>query len=314
MMTAVRAAGRAFKSSVGLNAIGGAVAGAVGVVVTETIQEWRTPLPDKESGEIEKEAWEMLFGESALPDLYPGAGNPLGLLDNGTQKLSYYLENSACYFSDYIAEVYGLEKKPCKNNLDGFEYDPFRAALFLGGPVANNVTKAILGYTDVGVLRNGKSIVMPTPVRKSKTIRWAQLHGEDGYGIYNGKLEVAKRYDDGKLVERAVYKLIDKNDRSIITPRVDKDGFLENEWLTIVKLKYHDYTTVIIGGMHGYSTHAFSREITQNIESLKRITNNYELYQVIVPVNLVHEENLIGRLETVGELDWNSAKVQELSA
>jgi hypothetical protein len=148
---------------------------------------------------------------------------------------------------------------------------------------------------------------------KNKKIRWGQLHGEDGYGNYNGKDEFAKRYDNGELVKRAVYKLIDKNDNSILSPQINEEGFLETEWLTIVKLKEFNSTKVIIGGMHGYSTEAFARQITKNLEQLEKITKKIPQYQAIVPVELTHSKNLRGTDITTGKLNWKEARVQEIS-
>lgn len=299
--------------------IAGAIAGGpLGTLGDKTLDaasggRWVTLFGPKNVGEVELDAWKVLFNESTPPGLYPGKGNPLGILDNGIQKLSSYLENSSSSFSSYITKAMNLKCEFCKNNnYDEFNYSERKNALFLGGPVANDIVKDLLGYTDIVVIRNGETVKMPKPVMSNKKIRWSQLHGIEGYGIYNGKTETAKRYDEKKLVDRAVYKLIDKNDSSIITPSIDRNGFIENEWLTIVKLKELNTTKVIIGGMHGYSTEAFSSDITKNLEQLDKLTNKFNQYQIIIPVNLTHDTNLLGKPFTFGELNWEGAKVQEI--
>ncbi|MDM3872206.1 hypothetical protein QSV34_12700 [Porticoccus sp. W117] len=291
--------------------VAGSIAGGIGSSVGGDI--WKAISNSNEVGEVEKEALEVLFESNNLPGIYPGSGNPLGLIDNGFKKLSTFLEFSSSSFSSYIQKAHNLELEIVENNLHhDFNYNPHKSALFLGGPVANDYVKKILGYTDKRVIRDKDVVNLPIPDESNKRVRWVQLHGETDYGIYNGKKELAKRYDNGKLVERAIYKLYDKNEKFTFRPLLSYEGFLEREWMTIVKLNELNSTKVIIGGMHGHSIEAFSRNITINLENIRSLSSKFDQFQVIVPVDLSHVKNLSGRFHTIGQLEWREAKIQEL--
>ena len=116
----------------------------------------------------------------------------------------------------------------------------------------------------------------------------------------------------GLEVERAVYKLLDKNTGEYLVPEIE-NGFLMSEWLTIVRIKDRESFKVVLGGMHGYSTEEFSRNITSNIEKLKSIVGSDEQYQVIVPVILTHGPDSTGRVYTHGEINWSKARKHTIS-
>lgn len=107
--------------------------------------------------------------------------------------------------------------------------------------------------------------------------------------------------------------MLDKLTREVLVPEIE-NGFLMNEWITIARLRDGNKYQVVIGGMHGYSTEAFCRNITRSIEQLQKVVGNLQQYQVIVPVRLTHGKDLTGRHWTSGDIDWPNAKSHEIIA
>ena len=287
----------------------GGLTGAVGERLFTTV------FPDDNDVDADAGALEWLTGTSAdLPAIFAGEGNSIGSA-LGIAGTSNYLTYAASQFSSYVSRALRpVRHHALDNSDDPFIYDRRRTAIFLGGPAANHVTSALLGYLNLTVEQDGKSTDMPVPDRTNRRTRWAQIHGEQGYGVYSGKLELAARYSSssGRVVERPVYKLLDKLTGEVISPSVEQ-GFLANEWLTIVRLNDAGVPKIVIGGMHGYSTEAFCKDISSNIERLRQLTGAVPEYQVIVPVRLSNSEDLTGRWHTFGEIDWAGARTHVIS-
>lgn len=289
----------------------GGITGEIGVNIFSTIYR-----SDKDVGEVEKDALSVLFGETEqIPSIYAGVGNLQGNAI-GIKSASGYLNYSAEQFTSYILRAL----RPTLNVVDTnegneFTYDHRRNSLFLGGPAANIITAKLLGYNCISVPCAGTAKEMPVIDIGNKRTRWAQIHGETDYGVYQGKKLVAKRYSlsTGKEVERPVFKMFDKKTGKILVPEI-KDDFLMSEWLTIVRLREVESYTVIIGGMHGHSTEAFCRNITNSIEKLERIVAGADQYQLIVPVMLEHKEDKLGKRYTSGQIAWEDALVENISA
>jgi hypothetical protein len=282
--------------------------GSIGAEIFNTI------FKPKEIGEVEKEALGVLLGKSeTLPSIYAGEGNALARA-KGLQGISNYLTYSSSQFSGFIGRAFKSEIIVSdSNSSDIFSYDARKNSIFLGGPAANDITSRLLGYRQIEITRNEKIVSFPTVDRASTVTRWAQLYGETGYGIYNGKLELARRFSarTGEEVNRPVYKLLDKMTGEVQAPVIE-DNFLMSEWLTIVRVKDEDSIKVVIGGMHGYSTEAFCRDISRSLEQLHSIAGPLEQYQVVVPVTLTHRVNRLSIRYTAGEIDWKGAKVHEI--
>jgi len=294
---------------------GGAMlaSGFLGAIANELFNTIYKP---KEVGEAEKEALGVLFGESdALPSLYAGEGNILARA-KGLKGISKYLGYSAEQFSSYIGRAFKAEFNLLNNNGgEVFSYDTKKDSLFLGGAAANDITSGLLGYKEKEMTVGNDVVLFPTADRANTVTRWVQLYGETGYGIYNGKQQLARRYSarTGKEVERPIYKILDKKTGKTLEPIIEND-FLMSEWLTIVRIRDAFSTKVIIGGMHGYSTEAFCRNISVNLERLSSVVGTKEQYQVIVPVTLSHKLNRLSKLYTVGDIDWKNAKAHEIYA
>lgn len=284
--------------------------GSIGERILNTIYR------ESDIGEVEKEALYVLLGESdEVPSIYAGEGNLLGSTSE-IKGISGYLHYSASQFSSYVAKALNPIRNIVNDNSNhAFLYDRQRSSIFLGGPSANRVTSKLLGYKEVKVHQAGKKIPMAVVDMNSKRTRWGQVYGESGFGIFNGKLELAARFSSstGKEVKRPVYRMLDKLTREVLVPEIE-NGFLMNEWITIARLRDGNKYQVVIGGMHGYSTEAFCRNITRSIEQLQKVVGNLQQYQVIVPVRLTHGKDLTGRHWTSGDIDWPNAKSHEIIA
>lgn len=265
-------------SAIGAGVVGG-FTGGVGRKVFNTIFP-----SDKGVVEADREALEVLFGGTdELPSIFAGAGNLQGAAV-GINNTSVYLSYSAEKFTNYITKV----MRPVLNVVESnegneFIYDHRKSSLFLGGPPANEITSKLLGYSRVSLSCDG------------------------------GKRLFARRFSSstGKEVERPVFKMIDKNSGELFVPRIDQ-GYLASEWLSIIRLKEGKKHTVVIGGMHGYSTEAFCKYITRNIEHLKNIVGEYEQFQVVVPVSLAHRKDNLGTTYTSGEINWEHALYEQI--
>ncbi|MCI0563541.1 MAG: hypothetical protein MN733_34125 [Nitrososphaera sp.] len=286
----------------------GGFSGPIGERIFNTIYR------EKDIGEVEKEALGVLLGErDEVPSIYAGEGNILGSTV-GLEGISVYLDYAASQFSSYVAKALNpIRNVVHDNSNDAFIYDRRRNSIFLGGPSANRVTSQLLGYKEAEVCQGDKKIPMAVVDMNNKRTRWGQVYGESGFGIFNGRLELAARYSSrtGKEVKRPVYKMLDKLTGELLAPAI-VNGFLMNEWLTIARLRDGNAYNVVIGGMHGYSTEAFCRNITRSIEQLQRAVGNLQQYQVIVPVMLSHGKDLVGRYYTSGDIDWPNAKNHEI--
>jgi len=141
--------------------------------------------------------------------------------------------------------------------------------------------------------------------RDSK-FRWAFFVGDSGYGIHGGVKLEAKRFDNKNEVERPLYGIYDNlysPERPLFFEKNNR-GFLMNEALIITRDKHPQNPkrfATTLGGVHGYSTEAFARDIINNLERLKDIVGDTPCYQVYVPVKLKHQN-----MFTVGELDWKN--------
>lgn len=268
--------------------------------------------------DAQKDLLAPIFGTfEEMPSVFAGTGNRRALI-NGERVLSEYLYDASCTFNSYIANAFG--KKLLESD-DGkiFAYRPEKNHLFLGGPVANDVVAKISGYTFKEIIENGKKVQFPVLDRKSTRLRWAFNLGTTGYGIYNGQEKKALRYEKGELVERPLYGLIDLGSNIETFSGLDDGNFLQNDFLTIIKLQ--EQTTgkyqVIIGGKHGYSTKAFSRDLSFNLENTLKLIlgkGNPSEFQILIPAPLIHYHNktLVGGNYTKAELDWSGAKIQNL--
>lgn len=266
----------------------------------------------------DKELISFLFNSENLPKVYAGEGNKLAKSE-GKLGLSSYLRNASETFNAFIPKAFGLEIIKKDSDDQVFAYNPHQSALFLGGPVANDETARLAHYRFEEIaLDNGKTVRLPVFDKTLKQYRWGQLHGEKGFGVYVNKKtgvserRTAKRYDGGNLVERPIYALVDLSTNTEIFPSIE-NGFLKNEWLTIIKRVENKRSKVIIGGLHGYSSEAFARDIDKNLEKLKSMVGNKNEFQIIIPVHLDHTKALDGRWYTSGALVWEESQVHEIT-
>lgn len=299
--------------AVGVTAvIGGVVGGFTGGVGEKILS---TVFPgDKDIRDAEKEALQVLFGAAEdLPSIFAGAGNLQGKAI-GIDRTSDYLTYSANQFTNYILRAMHPVLNVVKSN-EGheFTYDYRKNALFLGGPPANEITSRLLGYRKVEISCDGAAKTLPVADRNNTRTRWAFVYGESDYGIYQGSRLFAGRYSSstGKEVVRPVFKMLDKRTGELYVPRIEA-GFLSSEWLTIIRLKEYVSYSVVIGGMHGYSSEAFSQDITSNIEKIASIAGGKDQYQIVVPVNLEHRSNNLGKKYTTGQICWEDALCEKI--
>jgi hypothetical protein len=234
----------------------------------------------------------------------------------GNSNLSSYLTESCQNFSGFIKKAIGEEIPIHYGDPDDaiFEINPTQNYLFLGGPVANQLTAQICEYKYIDT-KDGKPI--PVFNTDSKNYRWGFYCGDtDGYGFYKGKCQNAFRYDANKSEPRPLYGIYDlQESRQKPIFFGENNKWLNREALIITRLKFKsskDRYIVIVGGVHGYSTQAFSRNLIENLESLSRLVGKCEEYQAFIPVDLCHEK--IGELGvTTGQLCWKDAKVHLIS-
>ena len=242
---------------VGAGFAGGVVGGFSGPIGERMLN---TIYREKDIGEAEREVLDVLLGESdEVPSIYAGEGNVLGSAV-GLEGISVYLDYAASQFSSYVAKALNpIRNFVHDNSNDAFIYDRRRSSIFLGGPSANSVTSQLLGYKEAEVYQGNKKIPMVVVDMNNKRTRWGQVYGESGFGMFDGRLELAARYSSrtGKEVERPVYKMLDKLTGEGLAPAIE-NGSLMNEWLTIARLRDGNVYNVVIGGMHGYSTEALS--------------------------------------------------------
>jgi hypothetical protein len=282
-------------------------AGKAGEKLGEKVMN--TVLSQEESYNPSREAMEFLFGKSAdAPSIYAGAGNIIERSEGGTS-ISPYLKRSASRFTNYIGRALNVRINTVPDN-SGPEFDHTynNNALFLGGPLADTVTREAFGYDSIEVDVKGQMVSMPIPDRTDLRTRWVFLVGEQNYGTYEGAAKKVWRYDKGDLVERPVYRLLDKYKGEVIHPSVH-DDLLAGEWLTVYRTARSGTFQVIVAGMHGYSTDAFSSAITENVRRLRGIAGRSEQYQALIPVQLKHHRHGAGKGVTEGVLNWDHAQI-----
>lgn len=83
--------------------------------------------------------------------------------------------------------------------------------------------------------------------------------------------------------------------------------------MTVIKLVEHNTFKIIIGGLHGHSSEAFSNDLENNLVELSRKAGGMKEFQIIIPVHLYHEKNLAGIFDTYGKLDWGSSEIHKIS-
>lgn len=267
---------------------------------------YNTIFPQETQTQIDKSYLSSLFDITVRPpSVYGGNGNILGRAI-GLKDISPYLRYSSATLVDFITNALEIDRNLLNDNGDeSFEYNPIEQAVFLGSPVSNPVGRYIMGYK-IGRAPDG----VPEINYEDVQTRWAFLFGETGFGVYGGQRQVAGRYSESRseLVQRPIYKLVDKADGRIITPSIN-GGMIANEWLTIIRRKDRDRYKTLIAGMHGSGTKSFFADFRRNISRLHRLTEAVDQYQLIVPVDLDHTAGLDGVRRTTGEIDWSRARL-----
>lgn len=240
--------------------------------------------------------------------IYAGK-NQLAIAAGKKNGLSPYLENAGFSFSNLVST--NLKGKVSFETLppthDRLIIDKEKELILLGGPVANSLGGLILGY-DYDKLDDGTRF----PKFESNELRWGFYCGDIMYGGYGGKIEKAKRFEGGMLVDRPLYAIHDKTVSDIIRFKRDSDGFLQNEVLLVTKKPNpynEDYSVFVIGGMHGYSIDEFSSNIYANIYKLKDKIQRHRSYQIYIPVNLTHDKDMDYKI-TKAFLDWEKLQFE----
>lgn len=237
--------------------------------------------------------------------VFAGEGNVIGAA-NGQKGISTFLANSLKqYHALFDTAGYDIEVVQ-SNESPEFQYNSQDSTIFLGGPPANKISAQLLGYRDKHVEHDGKTFIIPEVDRDRFLFRYAQSHGVEGFGVYDGKKELALRYDKGEEVERAVYKIYDTASDIFLPTHIDSKGFLEREWLQVNRFIDNGSYKVVIGGMHGYSSEAFSRNLARNIDKVMSLSRGEEQFQLLIAVDLTHKKNRAGEYETIGEIDWET--------
>lgn len=266
---------------------------------------YRTVLTQETREEIDKRYLSALFDlADGRPDIFAGTGN-IRARALGQKGISEYLWVSSRTVLDFITCT--LDVKRCfvpDNSDDVFKYDPTKQSIFLGSPVANSESRAIMGYKRA---LEDRPYAVPEINYNDTAVRWAFSFGQGDFGIYDGVKELAGRYAaNSQLVEREVYKLIDKTDLRIAAPSTT-DGMLNHEWMLITRRKDRGKFRTVIAGMHGPGTQSFFDDFRENLEKLFERTEGRDEYQVLVPVQLDHSAGLDGIHRTTGKLDWRQA-------
>lgn len=249
-------------------------------------------------------------------DIYAGT-NQLAKVA-GKKKLSVYLNCAGSAFSEMVSkslpQQIQIKEVPPDDEL--LILDEKNELICLGGPVANTLGGSRTGYEYEQL--EDKSWF---PSFKSNAFRWGFRVGDNQFGGFEGKKYFAKRCEDGVVVERPLYAIIDhqsKNNYQYFS--TDSNGFLKEEVLLITKIENEfnkDRSILVIGGMHGYSIREFALTnniLKKNMSELKNRINkaNAKTYQIYLPVYLEHKSKG-GIYITNATLDWDRLELEKLS-
>jgi hypothetical protein len=269
---------------------------------------------------LDQRVKKSILSSILVPDapfkLFAGKTNILAHCQ-GKDGLSSFLKGASEEFLSVIkAATDNLIENKADPNSKEFEWDPYHEVLLLGGPVANKETAFLCGYKYIDVLDDeGKLVPMPV-FDHDERFRWAFFVGDSGYGKKNGIKFEAKRFDNNpnKIdpVKRAQYGLYDMKYNRVDPIFFEKNraDFLVEEALIITRLanptNQKRFATAV-GGVHGYSTEAFARDIVRNLDELKNLVGSVPSYQVCVPVRLEHKNSF-----TNGQLEWKKAELHKI--
>ncbi len=216
---------------------------------------------------------------------------------DGQKNLSPYLDYAGTAFCEIVDKSNGENHKRIELESEEEIFKNSKVTddlILLGGPVANENGGNYTGYI-YEPIRNSNNLTIP--IFNDSDLRWGYYCGDThyGYGFYDGgENKTAKRCEGNKIVERPLYAIIDRESSGLKMFNIDKDGFLLEEVLLITKrARTNNAPSVfIIGGMHGYSIHEFSEEISLNTLKMnqkieKKIGSN-KSYQIYLPVELRH--------------------------
>lgn len=235
--------------------------------------------------------------------IYPGEGNILAAAIMGEHKPSRYISGACDSFAgflpkreDYVKVVREHPELELRNDRD---------ILHLGGPVANIFGGKFTGYTYEW--RDGK----PFPILVGNTrFRWGYDVGQNNFGDRGETL----RNEDGVAKPKPRYALIDNKSRDrLIFPRVDEQGRSLDDWLLLTRIPnvYSDSSKSIlsIGGMHGHSLEAFTKDLYSSfnhLESHVRFSELSKNFQILLPCRLVHSTDDQGAQKTRAVILWEN--------
>ncbi len=249
--------------------------------------------------------------------IFAGNTNKLAAL-SGKSGRSPYLRLSAERFTTLIASATGKsvfevadDDIRLKMQLRGNEI------VLLGGPVSNNVSAVLTCHGFTQVTNKGVAVNLPyfdKDKARNAGLRWGFFCGDTDYGYLAGEAMRANRYDGGELVERPLYGLWDvQSDAKPEMFAKQPNGLLSEEALLISRIRnpYDSSRGVLtMGGVHGYSTLEFCKDIEGNLERLQDLCGGAKFFQAMVPVGLKHDQSAS---ETLGHLRWDEAAISIIS-
>lgn len=250
-----------------------------------------------------------IFSLGCEPAISVGNVNLAASLQGKTDKPSAFLMTAGNGLTGAMCNAFpNYEPKLCRD-YRSVEFENISDAIFLGGPFSNPDTARYLGY-DLSK-EDSQFPGLPCPhVGPNFQLPFEFLNGETTRGEFDGKVHKAKRYDNGREVERPIYRIKDRDNGRIWACDLD-NGWLANEYLQIIRVRDRNQRLKIFAwGLHGHSLSGFflagHDNIRENLDALISRTENMEQFHALIPVKLERKRGIDGPYMRSSP-DWDTA-------
>lgn len=264
-----------------------------------------------------KEALRTIIGIEPL-SVYEGDGN-INFVSDGKPTVSRYSKSSTAKFHTAIRNSYkdDFEFKDINETpIVDLDFSKQSSGLYLGGPMANSHTAAILGYSLDGNIKDTVTGFVIPQVKDGFNLPFQHHHGETAFGEFDGKKNTALRTrTNGDFKESPMSAIMDRrNNDSHRLLMCDKDihGRLSREYLQILKIVQNGKTRMFLWGLHGMSSESFTSELhfEQNLIKLAEHTEGLKEFHALIPMEISYPK-IIGspdKYESNCVANWDAAK------
>ena len=198
-----------------------------------------------------------------LPALGLGTTHEVKAISSPYQGPGISINMAARAIVGAILDGFPTQKTAIQPNYKDIQFDNLSDVIFLGGALNNPDAAQFIGY-DMS-RRDRLNPVLPLPkISSNFRLPFAVLNGETTLGEFGGRISTARRFDEGREVERPMYRVLDRDSGKTLVCDTD-NGWLASEFFQIIRLidRYNN-VKIFAWGLHGHTTAGFFFEGRNN--------------------------------------------------